>query len=383
MSLKVKLSKKVQLIVEKYVKEDLLSLGDDKIAASNQSLFLRANRFHRNIHLSNSELVDKLSQVNQKAMLSVKENMIIPKTLQAYLNKKHRQTSHMGRLTINELFEPLLPNILELYVEKLEIRDAEDEFGLDDMEDSGDIEKLFAGMGSKDLIFYEKTFRPAALFFVYKEIHKSNFSVEEVLMNDIFSLGAGAESYDLIPEIVATCSMCSSISSEQLGQVDIESLNRKVFNMQLKDKFHLEGLITRSDDSSNNSSSKEESDVTQISEKVESLFNPFSSSLDKNPENINLHFEDLFSCTVCPKQFTREDFLIYHKELFHKSVSINEDEEVSSASNIKVIVPRFVDDEALELMQTFDEGGGTSTSELSTKHTRSRSGVRKILKYPK
>jgi hypothetical protein len=87
---------------------------------------------------------------------------------------------------------------------------------------------------------------------------------------------------------------------------------------------------------------------------------------------------------VCPKQFPREDFLNYHKEIFHKkSLSINEDEEVSSASNIRVIVPRFVDDEALELMQTFNEGGGTSTSELSTKHTRSRSGVRKILKYPK
>ena len=380
----MKLLKKVELIVEKYVKEDLLSLGDDKIATTNQSLFLSANRFHRNIHLSNSELVDKLSQVNQNAMLSVKENMVIPKTLKAFLNKKHRQTSHMGRLTINELFEPLLPNILELYVEKLEIRDAGDEFGLDDMEDSGDIEKLFAGMGSKDLIFYEKTFRPAALYFVYKEIHKSNFSDEEVLMNDIFTMGAGAESYDLIPEIVATCSMCSSISSEQPGQVDIESLNRKVFNMQLKDKFHLEGLITSSDDSSNISSSKEGSAVTQISEKVESLFNPFSSSVEKSPENINLPFEDLFSCTVCPKQFTREDFLIYHKELFHKkSMSINEDEEVSSASNIKVIVPRFVDDEAPELMQTFYEGGGTSTSELSTKHTRSRSGVRKILKYPK
>ena len=372
----MKLSKKLELIVEKYVKEDLLSLGDDKIATMNQSLFLSANRFHRNIHLSNSELVDKLSQVNQNAMLSVKENMVIPKTLKAFLNKKHRQTSHMGRLTINELFEPLLPNILELYVEKLEIRDAGDEFGLDDMEDSGDIEKLFAGMGSKDLIFYEKTFRPAALYFVYKEIHKSNFSDEEVLMNDIFTMGAGAESYDLIPEIVATCSMCSSISSEQPGQVDIESLNRKVFNMQLKDKFHLEGLITSSDDSSNVGS--------QISEKVESLFNPFGSSVEKNPENLNLHFEDLFSCTVCPKQFTREDFLIYHKELFHKkSMTINEDEEVSSASNIKVIVPRFVDDEAPELMQTFYEGGGTSTSELSTKHTRSRSGVRKILKYPK
>ena len=44
----------------------------------------------------------------------------------------------MGRLTINELFEPILPNIMELYVEKLSIREANDEFGLDNMEDPMD-----------------------------------------------------------------------------------------------------------------------------------------------------------------------------------------------------------------------------------------------------
>jgi hypothetical protein len=251
------------------------------------------------------------------------------------------------------------------------------------------------------LLFYQNFFVPAALYFVYKEIHDSNCDDERDLLNDLFSLGSGARTQDLLPEITVACQACDTNFS--LGQESVEILNMKVFNQQIADGFFVDGLITSESDISDSSLASK----TSLSDD-ESAFNPFATSNISDITSLQVEKVLGFVCSLCPKKFTKQDFLEYHKSVFHKKETNgqesclndlhNDSEKV--ANNVKVVRPCFVDDKDPYLMTTFvdessplipdieeditcaagQDGGQKNTACLEE---RSRRGVRKILKYPK
>lgn len=327
MKLKDHIMKKLKAVTENYTSDKYSKIDNVETSASDQKWFRSMTRWHQNVHLTDSKLLSLLEYVNEKNILDVKENMTcIPEVVSTFLKAKFKESSQIRRFSINDLFEKLLPNIQALYELKIESRDSLDEFGLDSLKNDYDVEKLVGGLNSEDMIFFQKTFVPLALFLVYKEIHKSNYEEESELLNDLFTIGSGSKSYDLIPEIVPYCQECISKSSVS----DVDMINKKVFKLQLSDNFELADLIF----SDSSLSSDEEK---------ESGFNPFSQELD---HSLSDKETTCFKCIYCPKQFSRQDFVAYHKTVFHKS-------ENSKEAGIKVVIPSFVDDGAAELMQTF------------------------------
>ena len=114
---------------------------------------------------------------------------------------------------------------------------------------------------------------------------------------------------------------------------------------------------------------------------------------------------DRFECPVCSKDFSRSDFLDFHKKIFHKiDKSVSESAMESEELHTKVVAPNFVDDEDAELMKTFckdvksdsDSENCVSAEVVDSIHdpnldlvdktfteTRCPRVVRKVLKYPK
>ena len=388
----------MELIVKKYTDiDDSAKICPSPISESDLPLFRSMERAHKNIHLIDTQLESLLSDVNQKNLLDVKERMIIPKTLKSFLNAKSKKTSLQDQLVnFNELFESLLPHIKDLYDEKLKSRDCLDEFGLEAMENNYDVGRLTAGMHPDDSLFYGKFFVPAAFFYVYKEIHVSNSEDEVDLLSDLFTLGSGAKTYDLLPEITVACQTCAT--NFLLGKESVEILNRRVFHQQKSDKFMIDGLsISESDESNSFLASK-----TKLSDE-ESAFNPFEAGHLCDDASIQVDEVPGVVCSLCPKMFSKLDFLEYHKSVFHKEESKSLESNMRKQQNYpdkegnKVVRPCFVDDKDPELMKTFiDEStlldveviSEAAEQDVGEKNTpfeegRSRRGVRKILKYPK
>ena len=387
MKFKDQISRKLEAIIEKYVSPGNFE-SIVKIPEEYQSLFLSMERWHRNYHLSDRELFSLLEDIKHRSVLDVKEKMPkIPVTLQTFLNKQRRATSPKDSFSVNALFEVMLPSIKDLYVMKVDERDSDDEFGLDSMKDSYDISKLTAGMQSEDLIFYERTFMPAALFFVYAEIHKAANIGEEELCKDMFSITAGSMTYNLLPEIAAACPLCiTTICDGKFDPEEVLSLNKGVFMQQVSDKFSIENLTFGSESSVNLGDQHGDDGISQS----ESICNPFACAI--NNLECDLPSDEgnaVYDCTICLKVFTRNDFLQFHTEVFHGSVGVEKIPRSSKASNnsekvvAQVVKPNFVDDEVPELMKTFNFPSPKVDKPPVPKQTRSKVGVRKVLKYPK
>ena len=386
MKFKDQISKKLEAIIEKYAGPENCK-SSVEIPDKDQSLFQSMGRWHRNFHLSDGELFSLLENIKQINVLDVKEKMpVIPVTLQTFLNKQHRATSSQDSFSVNELFEVLLPSIKDLYMIKVDERDSNDEFGLDSMKDNYDIGKLAAGMQSEDLMFYERTFMPAALFFIYAEIHKELDVGEEELCKDMFSIGAGSKTYDLLPELAAACPLCiTNICDGMFEPEEVHSLNKGVFMQQVRDNFSFENLTFGSESSANLRIQHEDDELSQS----ESICNPFSG-VNKIFE-CGLPSDDesaVYECNLCLKEFTRNDFLQFHTEVFHgsksaKEVRFSRVSNVSEAVVTQVVKPTFVDDEVPELMKTFVVPSPKIDILPVKKQTRSKVGVRKVLKYPK
>ena len=302
--------------------------------------------------------MSSLEKVDLKNLLDVKEKMtLIPETLQKFLDIKHKKSLPKEQFSINELFESILPKIKELYKLKLDNRDSHDEFGVDNFE----IGNIVDGINSKDLIYYRKTFVPAALYYIYKEIHP-NYEAEEELMNDLFSIGAGSKTENLTPEIVTVCQMCiEKISQEQFGTEDVDNLNQSVFKHQLRDNFQIDGYLGSSDSSVSLGDRSMKEDITR----EDSVFNPFSQDCEDSITGSSVYKEnakpslidketDLYVCPVCSKQFTRSDFVEYHRKLFHKQKSDSQNDSLTVLDSAKTVTAQFVDDDDLDLMKTFD-----------------------------
>ena len=166
MSLRDKLLKKVDMIRKKYVNQErLMSCCNVDISESEQILFEGMVRWHRNLHLADSELQTLLKEVNKENMLDVEEHMSpLPQNLRTFLTKKLKDRSLKGQFSVNEILQNILPSIKDLYDEKLDERNNKEEED-DNFDNEMGAASAFAGINSHDLLFYRNTFMPAALYF--------------------------------------------------------------------------------------------------------------------------------------------------------------------------------------------------------------------------
>ena len=373
---------KVKVIKEVY--EDAISRKDPvakELTEKENKHFLSMKRWHQNWHTTDEILLMHLNKVVGKGLLNVRNKMEkIPVQLEGFLIAKFKKTGLKERFIIHDLFENILPDVMKLFKEKLDENDSEDEF-------SFDLENIVGGIPSSEVDFYKKVFTPAAVFYIYESLHNDYLEMEE-LIEDTFTLGAGAMTDDLIPELTPFCPQClDTLSSEQ-----IEIININVFKLQKLDEFQLnlnpselsdvqsQGKVSLSwydqqkhtEGYDGYESCDEENDALNTSEGVLECrctdcgkifsrldFLEYHKLLFHNESEVNLEVGDVdgddqeievasttgvFGCQICGKVFSRLDFVEYHKSVFH-------DQEREQTK--KSVIPLQFVDEGLELMTTF------------------------------
>ena len=117
--------------------------------------------------------------------------MALDKDLVMFLDKKRKSDVLRAKPAILEIFDSILPNIEELYKEKLCERDSEDEFQVD---------RICQGTKTEDGSFYVNYFLPSCILFMYQLWLESEVAKDDIF-NDLFTIGAGSGTMDLFPEV--------------------------------------------------------------------------------------------------------------------------------------------------------------------------------------
>ena len=184
---------------------------------------------------------------------------------------KFAQTDLKNRFSICEILSFLESDIKDLYQNKIDKRDEEEE-------EVYDLARICVGIAASDGEYYSKVFLPSAIFFTYLERHKSGNRQE--LLNDCFTVGAGSRRPDLFPEVTGLCRECALEKHEHFTDMDIENLNKKIYKMQLEDGFHSNFIVNVDSDSGGSEESEKSSRCLIIR-----WCNPFDSSSDNESDN--------------------------------------------------------------------------------------------------
>ena len=307
---------------------------DDDLNNKDQKQLASMIRHHKNSHISSEDWVSLYHQVKSK--LETKETMIVDESFVAFLDSKFAETGLKKVFKIPELLEHLEVQVRKYYDNLLMERDEKiDEFSFE----------FFGCTQPADLTFYKKRFLPAALLYTYELKHPETDQRE--LMKDLFTIGSGAMTMDLSPEVTGLCMDCCQerVPEKTLNLMEVSRINLSVFIAQKADKFCSD--MKRDSDTSED----EDSAVTKeasylVDENLESLldtksdsaggklsvfeFNPFEVSLETSPDILVDESEIVRNhvCHYCQKAFSREEFVSLHIEILHESG--------------KKVIPKFV-----------------------------------------
>lgn len=290
---------------------------------------------------------------------------------------KFKSSTIVGSFSVTEFLDFLEVRIEKLYREKLNSRILDDEF---------DTEHPYDFCDPKDTTFYSRCFLPHALILTYKEVHSN--SDDKDIWDDVFTVGAGSRTQDLIPETQPICQLCGSVffkALKDLDQEQIKLLNYQVFKAQKQNFFlrpKLAKLLLKSDCADSNSNDDSDNlvaslDISKVMEvdpfnpfsedsfeeiptdnsekKVQ--FNPFSSDDDELDTDVVVDEPKVYNyCPKCSKGFSLLVYLDYHNQVFHSSRS----------KSVKSIIPRFVP-EGEDLMTSFSRPDELNHSMINKK----------------
>ena len=234
------------------------------------------------------------------------------------------------------------------------------------------------------LLFIKKRFFPAALLYTYEMKHPETDQSE--LMKDLFTIGSGAMTMDLSPEVTGFCMDCCQerVPEKTLNLMEVSRINLTVFIAQKADKFRSD-MKHDSDTSEDEDSAVNKEASYQADENLESLldtksdsageklsvfeFNPFAVSLESSPDILVDESEIVRNhvCQYCKKAFSREEFVSLHIEILHESG--------------KKVIPKFVM-EGEEHITSFIEAKSIEVS-TSVKEVQQKPSKRVALKEKK
>ena len=336
------LKRKSDAVFEKYKNSYVVSCNESNLTSKQLKHFQSMSRQHTNSHITGDVWISHFNDI--KGKLDTRENMQLDKDLQYFLDSKFAVSDLKKGFRVARILDKLDQPIREFYDVMLKDRDSKvDEFSMD----------CFAGVNPEDLRFFERRFYPAALFYTYCQVHCTGDRHD--LMNEVFSLGAGSMTMSMMPEITGMCRECQNCKLDRnASQEEIEKMNMRVFEEQVHDNFQLDyDTDTDEDDESSlnqkNSVStgflKEIVERESISEVSTIIFNPFVSEVQNSEKPVNEGGRE-FQCELCPKKFSREEFLSLHHKILHSK---------------KKLVTQFVD-LGEELITTFEKEPYSSPS---------------------
>lgn len=246
--------------------------------------------------------------------LGVKEDLMENESLVIFMNKKRKSEDLKEQICFLGVFDCIFENIEQLYMRKLEDRDKNlDEF---------DVENVAVERRIEDGIFFQRYFLPYSHILLYRSWLQTDID-EEVMMNELFTLGAGSETFDLTKEVHGICDVCASEKFDGFqnkSSKDIRLINIKVFKEQKRNKFHIPSVDNSDSDSLASSKINcnpflsDDGDTKSVNENEnQDLANPFESSENESYE------EELYldACDICGESFPSDDYVQLHRSIFH------------------------------------------------------------------
>ena len=359
-----KLATKIKVIKEKYEASGIDSGSTvlDDAADIDEDLYNSMQRWHVNSHMSDDDWSSLFDEIKDR--LDVKEKFNVEKfpEVNRFLKHKFDSNNLRERFSISDIFaEEFELKVKRFYMDKIAERDEKDEFGE---------LSLFEAFKPRDLLFYNKTFLPFAVFFTYSQKHESTVSTK-CLMEDIFNIGSGTKRLDLFPEVNAYCHECCPEYESQFHRI-----NLNIFKNQVQNNFRLPWPteISESESEGENENPGQRANVYLSN----NAFNPFLSDSDESSgksseDNSSKILVEVaaskikpFRCKICPKSFSRKDFLLKHELIFHKPKN--------------KVVPKFVC-EPVDLITSFCREDQPKPTETST-NTSEVPSKNKMIKRP-
>ena len=351
-SFRTKLLEKIQSVRSFYAVEE--DENDEEIVIDIRSgkTFASMERWHRNSHMTDTDWLTVWNTI-KCTMTACKEELeaSIPVEIIEYLEKKFKKNDLANLFSISDIFsDELTKEILNWFklLSKSEGSESE-EFDVQLTSSPHNIE------------LFNRRFLPFAIYSIYRQKHSESPVYE--LLHDCFDIGAGSMRDDLFPEVNAYCEDCSG------WNFALKKKNMKIFRCQLENQFKIpiDDSDSELDEPLHNncirkrfnvsSSSDSEDDSYKPAQKV---FNPFlfatSWGSDEDPlsregdveaglNNISEVYDvsqgedqpgrlsnvqikliprcerSRFSCNKCPKKFSKELYLEFHENIFHKENS--------------------------------------------------------------
>ena len=332
---------------------------------------------------SKDEWLAYLSIVTEK--LDVRESMELDEDLVNFVDKRRKTEIHVEKVNVCEIFECIFPKIQEIYQEKLDARDSDDEFQVD---------KIYQGVDIEDGMFFIDYFLPSCIFYIYKEWLKCEVA-KEVVFEELFVLGTGCQTDCLFPEVLPICEECADPSV-------VQQTNLKAFRGQVENEFvRPKTVLPSSDDYSFLSPQKPilKKQITNLDEEIGSGCNPFvcdeiasspilpaekTNPFESDRSEDEDEGEELFldACNHCQQSFPSDEFVQLHMKIFHSHII-----KTKFVEDGEDLISTFIEEPAVEDVQTEDTED-TSIKEVEAvasngndRTVKTKYMLRKSLKY--
>ena len=247
----------------------------------------------------------------------MKGSMELQIDLVTFLEKQSKSENQKDQFTMLEIFDCVTEKIREMYYEMVKERDSQEEFNM---------ENIASGIKTEDGLFFINFFLPSSILYMYQVFLQSDLDME-VICNELFTIGAGSETWDFSPEINGVCLKCAGdefVGLKMKTHDEIRQINIGVFKQQKKHKFVKPGPLNRADVYDEESSALVgnpfvDSDDDSLNKSDDNSkvkhANPFVDSEEDSDEEIFLD-----SCDICCQSFPSPEFVALHRQIFHSHV---------------------------------------------------------------
>ena len=152
---------------------------------------------------------------------------LIDEDLERFLKKKRQSDNILkDQIRILEVFDCIVDDIKHIYEKMLQDRVADgDEF---------DCESVAIGVNTVDGRFFETSFLPSFLYYIYKSWVSVDVD-KHTLFKELFSIGTGCMTFSLFPEVTGLCKKCGDGKAKSASE--IRKINKIIFLKQAANNF--------------------------------------------------------------------------------------------------------------------------------------------------
>ena len=282
--------------------------------------------------------------------------MELDKDLKRFLKKKRQSDNILkDQIRILEVFDCIVDDIKNIYEKRLLDRVADgDEF---------DCESVAIGVNTVDGTFFETSFLPSFLYYIYKSWVSLDVD-KHTLFKELFCIGTGCKTFSLFPEVTGLCEKCDDGKAK--SESEIRKINKLIFLKQAANNFVNpipDYELQEDSDEENNYCNPFDSD-DQVPPPTKYV-NPFD---DSDSESEEIFFE---SCDVCCQSFPTVAFVELHKSIFHSGPVV----KTKFVGSPECLITSFVNSSPAPLLDSAAPSVDKDAGSLDTVHVEDKVSV--------